>query len=181
MTGRPGWDSGRSLCSRQLARSHPTTMEPACGQGRLRLNKYASMPQRRCSYFHRFVWECKFMCVIPVYYINAPGQNENEYSHMRTLARMQLLLLKSINTHTMALPSLHRYSVLHMTQPLSRWSRTHILYVHVCVCAVFAADTKFMNVFWISICLVLTDKNNSPFLASYKQLNIFQIWSCKVK
>ena len=22
------------------------------------------------------------MCVIPAYYINAPGQNENEYSHM---------------------------------------------------------------------------------------------------
>lgn len=60
------------------------------------------------------------MCVIPVYYINAPGQNENEYSHMRALARMQLLLLKSINTHTTALPSLHRYSALHMTQPLSR-------------------------------------------------------------
>lgn len=25
------------------------------------------------------------MCVIPVYYINAPGQNENEYSDMRAL------------------------------------------------------------------------------------------------
>lgn len=41
------------------------------------------------------------MCVIPVYYINAPGQNENEYSQMRTradthtLARTQLIPFKS--------------------------------------------------------------------------------------
>lgn len=38
------------------------------------------------------------MCVIPVYYIYAPGQNENEYSHMRALRHTQLILLKSINT-----------------------------------------------------------------------------------
>lgn len=86
ITGRAGWDSGRSLCTRQSAHSHLTTIELVCGQGRLRLDKYASLPQRRCSYFHRFVWVCKFMCVIPVYYINAPGQNENEYSHMHALA-----------------------------------------------------------------------------------------------
>lgn len=38
------------------------------------------------------------MCVIPVYYINAPGQTENEYSDMRALALTRLSLLKSINT-----------------------------------------------------------------------------------
>lgn len=31
------------------------------------------------------------MCVIPVYYINAPGQNEDEYSNMHALT-------ESINT-----------------------------------------------------------------------------------
>lgn len=49
------------------------------------------------------------MCVIPVYYINAPGQNENEYSHMHALAHTQLVLLKSINTDTAV--SLHTYTV----------------------------------------------------------------------
>lgn len=119
-TGRAGRDSGRSLCTRQSAHSHPTTMELVCGHGRLRLDKYASMPQRRCSYFHRFVWECKFMCVIPVYYINAPGQNENEYSHMRALVHTHTqLLLKSTNTDRVVLASLHTYSTLQMMQPLS--------------------------------------------------------------
>lgn len=73
---------------RQSAHSHFTTMKLVCGQGHLCLDKYALMPQRRCSYFHHFVWECKFMCVIPQYYINAPGQNENEYSHVCTWAHM---------------------------------------------------------------------------------------------
>lgn len=115
-TGREGSHSGRSFCTRQSAHFHPTTMELVCGQGRLRLDKYASMPQRRCSYFHRFVWECKFMCVIPVYYINAPGQNENEYSHMHALAHTRLILLKSINPDIVVLPSQHStvYSVLQM-------------------------------------------------------------------
>lgn len=98
ITDRADWDSGRSLCTRQLAHSHPTTVEPVCGQGRRCLDKYASVPRRRCSYFHHFVWECKFLCVIPVYYINAPGQNENEYSHVCTCAHPGLILLKSINT-----------------------------------------------------------------------------------
>lgn len=113
ITGRVGWDSGRSLCTRQSAHSHHTTMELACGQGRLRLDKYASMPQRRCSYFHRFVWECKFMCVIPVYYMSASGQNENEYSHMHALAHtytagpLKKKKKKSINTERVVLSSLH--------------------------------------------------------------------------
>lgn len=55
-------------------------------RGRLCLDKYALMPQRRCSYFHSFVWECKFMCVIPVCYINARGPKQNEYSHMHAPA-----------------------------------------------------------------------------------------------
>lgn len=73
--------SGPSLCTRESACPCTTTMELVCGQGRLCLDKYASPPQRRYSYFHHCVWECKFMCVIPLYYISAPGQNENEYSH----------------------------------------------------------------------------------------------------
>ncbi len=45
------------------------------------------------------------MCVIPVYYISAPGQNENEYSHMCALAHT--------HTHTHTAPfkiNKHRYS-----------------------------------------------------------------------
>lgn len=38
------------------------------------------------------------MCVIPVYYINAPGQNENEYSHMRALAHTHTAPFK-VNKH----------------------------------------------------------------------------------
>lgn len=139
ITGRADRDSGWSLCTRQSAISHCTTMELVCGQGRLRRDKYASMPQRRCSYFHRFVWVCKFMCLIPVYYINAPGQNENEYSQMSALAHTRLIRLKSINTDIVALPFLHLCSMLQMMQPLSRaWmiQATHLEY---------AADTKPLN------------------------------------
>lgn len=46
------------------------------------------------------------MCVIPVYYISAPGQNENEYSQMRAPAHTQQVLLKSINADRAVLPSL---------------------------------------------------------------------------
>lgn len=129
ITGRAG--------TRQSAHSHPTTMEQVCGQGRLRLDKYATMPQKRCSYFHRFVWECKFMCVIPVYYINAPGQNENEYSHMRALAHTWLILFK-VNKHKcrVFIPSLHIYSMLCCcwcnlwAEP--EWARPHICNMYAC-------------------------------------------------
>lgn len=126
ITGRADWDSGWSLCTRQSAHSHSTTMELGCGQGRWCLDKYASTPQRRCSYFHHFVWECKFTCVIPLYYINAPGQNENEYSHMRALAHTQLILLKSVNTD-ITMPAHIQLAADNATSERSMdWSRPHI-------------------------------------------------------
>lgn len=39
------------------------------------------------------------MCVIPLYYINAPGQNENEYSHMRALAHTHTADPFKVNKH----------------------------------------------------------------------------------
>lgn len=132
--GRAGSDSRRSLCTRQSAHSHPTTMELACGHGRLRLDKYASVPQRRCSYFHRFVWECKFMCVIPVYYISAPGQNKNEYSHMHGPAHTQLLLFK-VNKHGEGWYFNLRIQVrCRWCNPWAdaRWSRSHICSMWAC-------------------------------------------------
>lgn len=81
-------DSG--LCTRQSTYSHSTTVQLLCCQGHQCLDKYASVPQRRCSYFLHS--ECKFLSVIPVYNFNAPGQNENEYSHRCTLTH------KLINT-----------------------------------------------------------------------------------
>ena len=102
-------------------------MELVCGQGRLRLDKYASMPQRRCSYFHRFVWECKFMYVIPVYYINAPGLNESEYSHMH--AHTRLMLLKSINAEIFGFALSAVWCRWCLPWAESGWSRLHLCYV----------------------------------------------------
>lgn len=72
------------------------------------------------------------MCVIPVYFINAPGQNDNEYSHMCELAHTQRILLKSINTDIVVLLSLQMYSMLLLMQRQSRacMSRaSHLQYV----------------------------------------------------
>ena len=143
ITGRAGWDSGPSLCTRQSAHSQPTTMELVRGQGRLRLDKYASLPQRRGSYFHRFVWECKFMCVIPVYYINAPGQNENEYSHMHALAHTHT------RTHAPAHPSKvnkHRNTGITISAHIRGAADDAALeHRHIFVICVLASDARFLN------------------------------------
>lgn len=66
------------------------------------------------------------MCVIPVYYINAPGQNENEYSHMHALARARTqdtaypFKVNKYRYGGITISKQTVYSALQMMQPLSR-------------------------------------------------------------
>lgn len=143
ITSRADSDSGWSPCTRQSAHSRFTTMKLVCGQGRLCLDKYALMPQRRCSYFHHFVWECKFMCVIPVYYINALGQNENEYSHVSTWAHMvdpfKVNKLRYLCTYTVRC----RWCNL--------WAEIGLIRTAYLLTCILAADTQLLNVMNLNV------------------------------
>lgn len=77
------------------------------------------------------------MCVIPVYYINAPGQTENEYSDMRALALTRLILLKSINTDIVGFTQ-YAADDATLEQSLDDPSHTSVI-------CLLAANSKFMN------------------------------------